>query len=62
MVAVTAAGRVAHRRIEAANDELMAEQLDGWSVEELSELVEQLDRLVADLRAVPASRRSKDAG
>jgi DNA-binding MarR family transcriptional regulator len=62
VVAVTAAGRVAHRRIEAANDELMAEQLDGWSTEELSELVEQLDRLVSDLRAVPASRRSKTAG
>jgi hypothetical protein len=40
----------------------MAEQLDDWSAEELSELVEQLDRLVADLRAVPASRRSKAAG
>ncbi len=62
VVAVTSAGRLAHRRIEAANDELMAEQLDGWSVEELTSLVEQLDRLVTDLRAVPASRRSKAAG
>jgi DNA-binding MarR family transcriptional regulator len=62
VVAVTSAGRLAHRRIEAANDELMAEQLDGWSAEELTSLVEQLDRLVTDLRAVPASRRSKAAG
>jgi DNA-binding MarR family transcriptional regulator len=62
VVAVTSAGRLAHRRIEAANDELMAEQLDGWTVEELTSLVEQLDRLVTDLRAVPASRRSKAAG
>ena len=62
VVAVTAAGRVAHRRIEAANDDLMAEQLDGWSTEELSTLIEQLDRLVSDLRAVPASRQPKAAG
>lgn len=62
VVAVTAAGRLAHRRIEAANDELMAEQLDEWSVEDLSALVEQLDRLVSDLRAVPASRRRKAVG
>jgi len=62
VVAATAAGRVAHRRIEAANDELMAEQLDEWSTEELAELVDRLDRLVADLRAVPASRRPRAAG
>ncbi len=62
VVTVTTAGRLAHRRIEAANDELMAEQLDDWSIEELTALVEQLDRLVSDLRAVPASRRSKAAG
>ncbi|MEX1218454.1 MAG: MarR family transcriptional regulator [Acidimicrobiales bacterium] len=60
VVSVTAAGRNAHRRIEAANDELMAEQLDSWSPEELKLLVEQLDRLVSDLRAVPASRRQKN--
>lgn len=62
VVTVTPAGRIAHRSIEAANDEIMAEQLDGWSAEELSTLVDQLDRLVADLRAVPASRRPKQAG
>lgn len=62
VVTVTAAGRAAHRRIEAANDELMAEQLDAWTPEELAALVEQLDRLVTDLRAVPASRRSKAVG
>jgi DNA-binding MarR family transcriptional regulator len=62
VVTATAAGRHAHRRIEAANDELMAEQLDDWSVDELAELVDRLDRLVADLRAVPASRRPRAAG
>jgi len=62
VVTVTDEGRIAHRRIEEANNELMVEQLDSWSVSELTELVEQLDRLVADLRAVPASRRPKAAG
>lgn len=56
VVGVTSVGRVAHRRIEATNDELMAEQLVGWSRDELTALVDQLDRLVADLRAAPASR------
>ena len=58
VIAVTDAGRKVHSRIEAANDEIMAEQLSEWSDEELRELVSILDRLVADLRAVPASRRS----
>lgn len=62
VVTATSAGRVAHRRIEAANDELMAEQLDDWTTEELADLVDRLDRLVADLRAVPASRRRRAAG
>lgn len=62
VVTVTSAGRVAHRRIEATNDELMVEQLEGWSLDELTALVDQLDRLVADLRAVPASRRQIEAG
>jgi DNA-binding MarR family transcriptional regulator len=62
VVTVTPAGRVAHRRIEATNDELMVEQLEDWSIDELTALVDQLDRLVADLRAVPASRRQTEAG
>jgi DNA-binding MarR family transcriptional regulator len=62
VVAATSTGRVAHRRIEATNDELMAEQLVDWSHTELVALVEQLDRLVADLRAVPESRRRTDVG
>lgn len=62
VVTATSAGRVAHRRIEAANDELMAEQLDDWTTDDLADLVARLDRLVADLRAVPASRRPRAAG
>jgi len=58
VIAVTDAGRNVHSRIEEANDEIMAEQLSEWSESELRELVSILDRLVADLRAVPASRRS----
>jgi hypothetical protein len=62
VVTATSTGRVAHRRIEATNDELMSEQLVDWSHAELVALVEQLDRLVADLRAVPESRRRTEAG
>lgn len=58
MVEVTAEGRRAHRGFESASDGIMSEQLAGWSDAELGALVESLDRLVADLRAVPASRRS----
>jgi DNA-binding MarR family transcriptional regulator len=59
VASATAIGRDAHRQIEAANDEIMAEQLADWSLSDLVELVDGLDRLVADLRAVPAKRRGK---
>ena len=62
VVGATSAGRAVHRRIEAVNDEIMAEQLADWTGEELSALVDALDRLVSDLRAVPASRRTRAAG
>lgn len=62
VVAATASGRAVHRRIVAVNDEIMAEQLDDWTVEELGALVVALERLVSDLRAVPAARRSRAAG
>lgn len=62
VVGVTTAGRAVHRRIEAVNDEIMAEQLADWSADELATLVDALDRLVTDLRAVPASRRTRAEG
>ncbi|CAM8649023.1 MarR Transcriptional regulators [Acidimicrobiia bacterium] len=62
VVSATPIGRAAHRQIEAANDEIMAEQLADWPFSDLVELVDGLDRLVADLRAVPAKRRGKSAG
>lgn len=62
VVAATAAGRSVRRRVESARDEIMVEQLSEWTDEDLSTLVVALDRLVTDLRAVPASRRSRAAG
>ncbi len=61
VVHVTAAGRAAHRRVQAANDEIMAEQLMDWSLDDLTGLVAQLDRLVTDLRAAPRSRVDDEA-
>lgn len=61
-IAVTTEGRRAHRRFETASDEIMAEQLAEWTVSELAALVGSLDRLVSDLRAVPASRRDRAVG
>jgi DNA-binding MarR family transcriptional regulator len=54
VIAATPSGRAAHRRVQAATDAIMAEQLSGWTPAELQGLVDQLDRLVSDLRAVPA--------
>lgn len=62
VVAVTTAGRSVHRRIEAAQDAVMVEQLADWSDEDLGDLVASLDRLVADLRAVPGTQQSRAAG
>lgn len=59
MLTVTPEGRRIHRRYESASDTIMSEQLSSWTDRDLAALVESLDRLVADLRAVPASRRSK---
>jgi DNA-binding MarR family transcriptional regulator len=59
VIAVTPAGRAAHRRVDAANDALMAEQLADWSPAQLGDLVDQLDRLVSDLRAVPGTRTQR---
>lgn len=57
VIAATPAGRAAHRRVDAATDSLMAGQLADWSPYELDVLVDQLDRLVTDLRAAPAGGR-----
>ena len=62
VVSATTAGRQAHKHIEEANDEIMAEQLGDWSLSDLVELVDGLDRLVADLRAAPARRRANENG
>lgn len=50
LVEATAAGRDAHRRLRYANEQLLARQLRGWTEEELLEVAEKLERLVADLR------------
>lgn len=56
VIAATPAGRAAYRRVEGANDAIMAEQLAGWQPDELAALVDQLDRLVTDLRSAPPGR------
>ncbi|NUU22932.1 MAG: MarR family transcriptional regulator [Streptomycetaceae bacterium] len=53
LVDATPEGREAYRSFAAANDALLAEQLKGWTAEELAGLAEQMQRLVADLRGVP---------
>ena len=61
VVEVTTAGKAAHRRLAAANDAIMAEQLADWTTAELHDLVGRLERLVVDLRSAP-SRRDAEAG
>lgn len=50
VVRATARGKDAHRRIRAANDDLLARQLDDWTDAELDHLTQLMHRLVADLR------------
>jgi DNA-binding MarR family transcriptional regulator len=52
MVDVTARGRAALAAFGEANAELLDVQLASWSDEELTALSDQIQRLVADLRAV----------
>jgi len=61
VVEATTTGKAAHRRLMAANDAIMAEQLADWSTPELQDLVARLERLVVDLRSAPA-RRDAEAG
>jgi DNA-binding MarR family transcriptional regulator len=62
VVEVTSTGRAAARRVTAANDEIMAEQLTEWSTAELEELVAAMERLVVDLRSSPSERTRADEG
>jgi DNA-binding MarR family transcriptional regulator len=57
VVSATPAGRAASRRVQAANDTIMAEQLAEWDPEDLAELADLLDRLIVDLRS---GRRAGD--
>lgn len=50
VIGPTPAGRRTYERVRAANEELFAAQLAGWSDDEVGHLGELLDRLVADLR------------
>jgi DNA-binding MarR family transcriptional regulator len=47
----TRRGRTLVQRLEAADDEILAEQLRSWSAADLHQLVTLFDRLVHDLRA-----------
>ncbi len=60
VVRVTPSGRAAHRRVQQANDAIMAEQLSDWSTGELVDLVARLERLIIDLRTAPSARRGRD--
>jgi len=60
VVRVTPAGRAAHRRVQQANDAIMAEQLSDWSTDELVDLVDRLEHLIIDLRTSPAARGRRD--
>ena len=59
VVRVTAAGRAAHRRVQQANDAIMAEQLSDWSADELVDLVDRLEQLIIDLRTSPEARNRR---
>ncbi|WP_406282882.1 MarR family winged helix-turn-helix transcriptional regulator [Embleya sp. NBC_00896] len=43
-------GREAYRLFVAANDEMLARQLAGWTADDLNDLADRMQRLVADLR------------
>jgi DNA-binding MarR family transcriptional regulator len=53
VVRFTDAGRAVYERIVAMRTEYLADVLSGWTTRERRELVRVVDRLVADLRAVP---------
>jgi len=49
----TRKGRALQRRLEQADDEIMAEQLAGWSASDLAALAGLLERFIVDLRRPP---------
>jgi DNA-binding MarR family transcriptional regulator len=51
VVATTAAGQRAHRKLRDAADGIFREHLAGWGSRDLSQLAALMERLVADLRA-----------
>lgn len=59
VVRATTKGRNAFRRMQAVNDEIMAEQLADWTPEELDDLVDRMDRLIVALRT-PARQAGSD--
>ncbi|WP_439676569.1 MarR family winged helix-turn-helix transcriptional regulator [Embleya sp. MST-111070] len=50
LLEATARGSEAYRLFVAANDAMLARQLSGWTAEELNDLADRMQRLVADLR------------
>jgi len=50
LLEATASGRDAYGDFVAANDKLLARQLAAWSADELNDLADRMQRLVADLR------------
>lgn len=52
----TRRGRALVHRLEAADDEILTEQLRSWSAADLEQLVTLFDRLIHDLRTPPAPR------
>ncbi|MEU0938723.1 MULTISPECIES: MarR family transcriptional regulator [unclassified Embleya] len=50
LLEATEHGREAYRLFVAANDAMLARQLADWTAEELTDLADRMQRLVADLR------------
>jgi len=57
LLRATRRGKALVHRLEAADEEILAEQLRAWSAADLDQLVTLFDRLIHDLRAPPSARR-----
>ena len=55
LVEITSRGRLVQRRLREAQDEIFHSSLAHWSREDLAQLAELMDRLAADLRALPGA-------
>jgi DNA-binding MarR family transcriptional regulator len=51
IIEVAEKGHDAHRRLRAANEEMLARQLRGWTVADLDDLAIRMERLIRDLRS-----------